>query len=204
VNTTPPYIAAIDNAGTTTSASASLNSSGYFEIYGSSLTASGGDPAPQVSVSGSGVTLSVTYASDIQVNVYYTVSGNAATGAYGITITTYAGTSNTVNMNVGDPTPVIGSVSPNSWNAGATTAFTITGQGFGTSPTLAIGGSGITAYGIVGTPTDTAISATVTRRGERAEWDGQGGGDVKRLRQRISADAAGAIADRAGERDDCS
>jgi hypothetical protein len=71
VNTTPPYITGIFDAGMPTPASASLNSSGYFEIYGTylaSLNAAGYD-TPQVSVDGTGVTLSVSYASDTQVNV---------------------------------------------------------------------------------------------------------------------------------------
>jgi hypothetical protein len=34
---------------------------------------------------------------------------------------------------VGDPTPVLSSVSPSSWSAGTTTQITISGQHFGTS-----------------------------------------------------------------------
>ncbi|HEY7336536.1 MAG TPA: hypothetical protein VH639_16710 [Bryobacteraceae bacterium] len=56
------------------------------------------------------------------------MASNATTGARGITITTYAGTSNAVDMNVRDQSPVITSVSPNSWNAGTTVGVTIGGE----------------------------------------------------------------------------
>lgn len=54
-----------------------------------------------------------------------------------------AGTSNVVNINVGDPTPAITSISPNNWYAGTTTQFTINGSGFGTNPALTVTGNGI-------------------------------------------------------------
>jgi hypothetical protein len=65
-------------------------------------------------------------------------------------------------MYVGDTTPVITSITPNVWNAGVVTPFTITGSGFGTNPFLTIIGTDITVYAITGLPSDTRISATVT------------------------------------------
>lgn len=64
--------------------------------------------------------------------------------------------------------PVIYSVIPNQWSAGATTTFTISGAGFGYSPDLTISGTGIVAYtNTCASPNsspscDTQIVATVT------------------------------------------
>jgi hypothetical protein len=58
-------------------------------------SAEGDDLNPQVSViPGTGVALQVSYVSDGQVNVSYSVASNASAGARGIQITTFAGTSN--------------------------------------------------------------------------------------------------------------
>jgi hypothetical protein len=64
--------------------------------------------------------------------------------------------------------PLIGSVAPNQWLAGATTSFTINGQGFGYSPTFTITGPGVTSYTNACAPPasysscNTQIVATVT------------------------------------------
>ena len=64
--------------------------------------------------------------------------------------------------------PVIYSVTPNQWQAGATTTFTISGAGFGYSPDITISGAGIIGYtnscaSPASSPTcDTQIVATVT------------------------------------------
>ena len=62
---------------------------------------------------------------------------------------------------VGDATPVITSVSPSGWNAGTTTNFTLAGSGFGTNPSLSIGGSGILSYSLL-SGSDNLISGSVT------------------------------------------
>lgn len=61
--------------------------------------------------------------------------------------------------------PIITSVSPNLWPAGATTTVTISGQGFGYSPQLSISGPGVTTYNFGCAPPaacDTQIVASVT------------------------------------------
>lgn len=63
--------------------------------------------------------------------------------------------------------PIINSVNPNQWPAGATTTVTISGLGFGYNPGLSIAGRGITGYSSPCTSTpssscDTQIVATVT------------------------------------------
>ncbi len=64
---------------------------------------------------------------------------------------------------VNDPTPVVSSVSPSSWNAGQVTSITIGGKGFGTAPTVAISGpSGSIPFTQSGLPSDTSIAGTVS------------------------------------------
>jgi hypothetical protein len=82
-------------------------------MFGHNFTAEGDDLTPQISVTpASGVTLQVSYVSDDQINMSYSVASNASPGAYGVRVTTYAGSSNVSNIMVGDPTPVITSVIP--------------------------------------------------------------------------------------------
>jgi hypothetical protein len=69
---------------------------------------------------------------------------------------------------VGDPTPSISSVNPNSWTAGQTNIpVTIKGSYFGSNPQLIIVGSGITSYSITshvdnGQPNGAQIGANVS------------------------------------------
>jgi hypothetical protein len=63
-------------------------------------------------------------------------------------------------VKVNDPTPVVQSVSPNVWNAGAITQVTIGGTGFGTAPTLTISDSSIGVQ--ITNSGDTQITANVT------------------------------------------
>jgi hypothetical protein len=68
---------------------------------------------------------------------------------------------------VGDPTPSISSVSPNSWTAGQTNIpVTIKGSGFGSNPILVVAGSGvsssITGHTDNGQPGGAQLTANVT------------------------------------------
>ncbi len=69
--------------------------SGYIEIYGTNFGI-----VPIVWMGGEGVTISTTYVSNVQVNVRYTLSCTAATGARPFTVTTPSGMSNTVTFTV--------------------------------------------------------------------------------------------------------
>jgi len=165
---TAPQIQGISPNGVT------LNSTGTLTITGLYLTAAGTDSNPTVTVvSGSGLTTgNVTIVSDNGLDVLdvgYTVDSSPnSTGQHGITVTTIGGTSNSVNVNVGDPTPAITSVSPNQWYAPSTNLITITGQGFGTNPCLQISPApGVTFLSAAGcvtlsAATDTTMQATVT------------------------------------------
>ena len=176
-----PQINGISISGTTAGGSSvsylTLSSSGTLAISGLYLTAGGNDPSPTMGVAGGGggLTLgSVQIVSDggdhtnDSLNVSYSVDNNSGSvGTYGITVTTVSGTSNTYNVVVYDPTPMITGVSPDPkqqhWQAATSPlAITVTGTGFGTNPQLNITGSGVTSFGQGGQSGDlSTISATV-------------------------------------------
>jgi len=146
----PPYIYGISpNVGVS-------GSSGYIPIYGAYLAPQGTTPV----VSMDGATLWIVYQSDNQINVYYS---NVSLGTHWLSVTTIYGTSNYVQFTAvaGDATPSITSISPEEWEAGATTNFSIAGTGFGTNPGLTITGGWIDNYGVY-SAWDTGINAWVT------------------------------------------
>ncbi|MGO9096738.1 MAG: IPT/TIG domain-containing protein [Bryobacteraceae bacterium] len=130
-------------------------------VYGDNLIDFFNQTATPAINPGSGITLTPTSASATQVTLNYSIATNASTGKQNLTLTTTFGTSNAASFNIGDPTPNITSVNPNQWPAGATTAITITGTGFGTNPTLSIDATGITGLQIMSS-SDTQITAQVT------------------------------------------
>ncbi len=108
---------------------------GYIPIYGAYLAPQG--TTPQVSIDGA--TLWTVYQSDGQINVYYDY---VSLSTHWLTVTTIFGQSNAVQFTAltGDHTPSITSISPDHWDAGTTTGFSIAGTGFGTNPGLTIDG----------------------------------------------------------------
>jgi hypothetical protein len=148
-----PTITSISPSGGT------VGTSGAIHIYGDNLV----DPftgQASAAITGSGVTLSVASATESVVDLNDSIATNATTGSQNVTLTTRFGTSNAAPFSVGDPTPVITSISPNSWNAGTSIQVTITGHGFGTNPSLTITGPGVSGYSTA--VSDTQIVATVT------------------------------------------
>jgi len=145
------------------------NTTGTLEIHGNALAAGGADTSPQVLVSGSGLSMSVTAVTDTMLTVGYTAGGNV--GTYNITVKTIAGTSDPLSgFVVGDPQPTISSVceartgtcAPSPWQAAwGQFSITITGQGFGTSPQLSISGGGATLVSY-SPQNDTTMTATVS------------------------------------------
>ena len=139
VDASPPQITTV---GTVDGSPLTLGTTGTLVIDGHYLTAAGGDPDPRVNpTSGTGLTLgSVSVVSDNELDVGYTVDSNGSSaGTHGITVTTDAGTSAEYDFTVGDPTPVITSITTSAPNqtefvAGTTTNFTIAGQYSGTNP----------------------------------------------------------------------
>jgi hypothetical protein len=141
VDATPPTIQS-------TSPSLTLDSSGTLTISGVGLTNWGADPSPQVCMA-SGAGLTFTGApnpiSDNELQVTYSVDGNGSSaGPHSIEVTTIAGSSAPFNVQVGDPTPVITSITTsqadNALQAGSPTSLTVNGKYFGTNPIITIAG----------------------------------------------------------------
>jgi hypothetical protein len=134
----PPTITGIvDN--TTGANTVYVGQSNYLQVWGTALTAWGETPSPSVH-GDTDSAISIAYfstASDNQVNASYTVGTNARTGQHTLSLTTEAGNASGTYY-VYDPTPAITSISPTNWQAGTSFPVTITGTGFGSSPSIAI------------------------------------------------------------------
>lgn len=155
----PPAIEAIQPTA------AQRGQNGAIELYGQFMSTT-----YQAQISGSGVSLAISYVSENQVELQFNIDSTAATGMRQLTLTNSFGTSNQEDFLIADPTPVITGISPASWEVGAQTDVVITGRGFGTRPLVNITGAGITIT--VTSATDTEIRAnfsidTNTAEGQR-------------------------------------
>lgn len=127
--------------------SAAVGTSGSISVNGDNLV----DPSEcsdSVSFTGTGVTFTVVNTlingacqqEEDALTINYTIDLTASTGNQTLKLSTDLGTSNGVTFTIYDPTPAIASISPNLWQAGWTNfPVTITGTGFGTSPTVSVG-----------------------------------------------------------------
>jgi hypothetical protein len=158
-----------------------LRISGYFTLCGTALTAGGDDPSPDILWDTGGncppqsqaycVSLTPVTAADDKILVAYTIALGSNVGPHRVWVMTYAGYSNmTQTFNIGDPTPVITSVSSYAWAANTSFTLEIGGNGFGYSPTVTIKcGNGTTPcsgitpieYTCAGTSCDAHIQFTV-------------------------------------------
>jgi hypothetical protein len=129
------------------------------QTVGVTITGSGFGTNPSVNA-GDGVSVSVTGASDTQITANFAVAANAATGGRTVTVTKNGLTSNGASFTVGDPTPVITSVSPDSGGAGTDTPVTITGSGFGTNPEVTVD-NGVTAAVQSASPTSIVCTFSI-------------------------------------------
>lgn len=92
----------------------------------------------------------------------------SATSQYGVQDDTvnpmqyYTPNSASAQTTVSDPTPTITSISPNSWQAGTSTAIQITGSGFGTNPAISSSDPSITFSVNLMSSNDTLLNATAT------------------------------------------
>jgi len=172
MSSAPPVISSISPTGI-------LNgNSGTLTVDGSNLV----DVFTQLttaSLSGSGITWSVSSQTEAQVLISYSVSTSAAAGNRTLTLATRFGSSSTT-LNVGDATPIVTGLDPSDWDAGTTQSVTFTGQNFGTNaPTLSFSPSGGISYSLTsyndsqivanitvasGTPNET-VDITVTNNG---------------------------------------
>jgi len=89
-----------------------------------------------------------------------TIAAGASTGAYNVTVTTSAGTSNASTFTVNSVVPAITSIGPSSGTPGQAVPVTITGANFLAGATLSISGTGVTA-GSVQVINAASITATL-------------------------------------------
>ena len=117
-----------------------------------------------VSISGSGVSSSVSNPGTSNATVTYSIANNGSTGAQSLTMSNSFGTSNPQTFTVVDPAPNVTGVSPSIWNAGAcctaSNPVTITGNNFGTNPTVSIVGPTGPYQVTTSNPSDTSVTAS--------------------------------------------
>ena len=106
-----------------------------------------------IAVSGSGVTAgNVSVVSATQITATLTIAAGAPVGGYSLSVSTAAGTSNTVSFTVnasGGSGPTIASLSPNSGTAGTSVQVTITGANFTPQASVRLAGVGAAVRNVV-------------------------------------------------------
>ncbi len=154
IDTDYPEVSSINPSSITvgTSGTITVNGQNFIDYFGD---------APTPFINNSGVTLSLGSISDTQAKVSYSVTTGAATGDFGLNLKGLFGNGEPATLAVGDPTPVVTSISPSVWYAGNSYTVTITGTNFGTSPTSSISAAPGVTYGQTG-GNDTTITASVT------------------------------------------
>jgi hypothetical protein len=113
----------------------------------------------EVYVSG-GITATVDSYTDTEIYATFAIPIGGAPGVQTVFASNEWGDSNSIDFEDGDPTPVIKTVSPDTWNAGTVTDFTITGTGFGSNPTLEVTGTYVTGSSII-SHSDNGVTATI-------------------------------------------
>jgi hypothetical protein len=115
-----------------------------------------------VSISGSGITSSVSTPGASNATVTYSIANNGSTGAQSFTISNSFGTSSAVTFTVVDPSPTVTGVSPSTWSAGSSYTVTITGTNFGTNPSVSIALPTGTITPTTSNPSDTSVTVSFT------------------------------------------
>lgn len=125
---------------------------GYLEIYGERFSTVTAAYMPGASY------VNLIPVSDTQINASF---GGLSEGQTTIALENECGGGNAWLYTVEpDPTPVINSVTPSTWQAGQQYNVTISGSGFGTSPSVSISAQGVNWY--VQAANDIQISLMVT------------------------------------------
>ena len=112
-------------------------------------------------IGGQGVTVqSYTSVSDPDHQIVATlnIAANAEVGDHSLRVSAGGQLSNSVNFRVGDPSPVISSINPSSGVAGTTFPVVISGSGFGSDPSVAVSGNGVSVT--INQKSNTNIQAT--------------------------------------------
>jgi len=128
------------------------------------LTLSGVDlsGATAVTVSGAGVTCSVTGSSSTTINASCAITATAATGARNVTATTAIGATNTLVGVFTVQGPTLTSISPTSGTHGTTVPITLNGTNLTGATAVTMSGSGVTCTGVTSTATTVNASCAVT------------------------------------------
>ncbi len=115
-------------------------------------------------VTGTGVSPSnLMVLSPTQLTVTFDVAANASIGGHQFRVTTPAGTSNTLHVDVLN-VPVLNSVTPNSASPGAVVNVTLSGQYFYNGSTVTVSGAGVGVSNVVKV-NGTTLTATFTVAG---------------------------------------
>jgi hypothetical protein len=126
------------------------------------IAGSGFVPGAVVSLSGPGVTATLTGTSSTQLTVLVSVAPGAATGSRDITVTQPdAGTGTCSGCFTVVAGPVISGISPAAVKRGASVTMTITGTGFDRNAKVTVNGSGINV-GKVTWVSSTSLSVAVS------------------------------------------
>ena len=140
--------------------SGTVGTSGSITVNGDNLVDAFG--VSNVSITG-GVSASIASGeSASQATVDYQTLTSSEVGQQTLTISNSFGASNGETFTVGYPPATVTNISPSSWIAGNSYSVTITGQNFGTAPTVSLSGSGVTVSGVTPNPNGQSITATVT------------------------------------------
>jgi len=145
---TPPVLTGISVVAATANA-------GTFPV---TLTGTFNDASEIVNINGSGISANpnpivVDLSGNLETNFFLT--GSVVAGNYSISVTDSGGTSNSLTFKV---IPVISSIQPDDGFVGDSVPVTIMGQGFGSNPTVTVGGNITVNYHA---QTDTQIDATL-------------------------------------------
>ena len=128
-------------------------------VRGENLVDAFGDSS--VSITG-GVNASIgSGESATQATVNYSTLTNSNAGRQTLTISNSFGKSNGETFTVGYPTPTIASISPTTtWYAGSSYTITITGNNFGTAPTVSIALPSGSIQPATSNPSDTSVTVS--------------------------------------------
>ena len=113
-----------------------------------------------VTVSGGGITVTVTSSSPTAVTATFAISGSAAFGARNVTVTTPGGSATLAGaFTVVQPT--LASIAPNSGGRGTAVNVTLTGTNLSGATAVTVSGTGVAASNVVAT-SPTTVTATLT------------------------------------------
>jgi hypothetical protein len=148
--------------------SAAPGSVEYLVILGQNL-----DANPQMGITGTGISLTITYIGSTQINLYYQVDPGAPLGPRTITVDTDNGPSNGETFTVvtgPPPPPSIGGIYPATGSRGTSGWVGIYGENLAFSePTVSVSGTGVTVWNMYVSPVQVNVGWTIDSDAEPGE-----------------------------------